>query len=72
MAVSKVVYGTTVLVDLTSDTVSADTLAEGVTAHGADGSEITGTLVTQVYYTGTEEPDATIGNDGDLYLVTEA
>lgn len=46
MAVSKVVYGTTVLVDLTSDTVTADTLAEGVTAHGADGAEIAGTLVS--------------------------
>ena len=33
-----------VLVDLTGDTVTADTLAEGVTAHGADGEEIIGTM----------------------------
>lgn len=32
-----------VLVDLTSDTVTADKLMSGFTAHGADGSEITGT-----------------------------
>lgn len=44
MAVNKVVYGATVLVDLTEDTVSASDLAEGVTAHSADGELITGTL----------------------------
>lgn len=33
-----------VLVDLTGDTVTANDLAEGITAHGADGEEITGTL----------------------------
>lgn len=49
MAISKVEIrnsdGTkNVLVDLTGDTVSADTLTEGITAHGADGEEITGTL----------------------------
>lgn len=32
-----------VLIDLTNDTVTADKLAEGVTAHGADGAPITGT-----------------------------
>ena len=49
MAISKVEIrnsdGTkNVLVDLTGDTVSTDTLAEGITAHGADGEKITGTL----------------------------
>lgn len=49
MAISKVEIknsdGTkNILVDLTGDTVSADTLAEGITAHGADGEEITGTM----------------------------
>lgn len=43
MAVSKVVYGTTVLVDLTSDTVRADALALGDTAHGSNGEAISGT-----------------------------
>lgn len=58
MAISKVEIknsdGTkNVLVDLTGDTVSANTLTEGITAHGADGEEITGTLhkTTGIIYT---------------------
>lgn len=43
MAVSKVIYGNKVLVDLTADSVSAEVLLEGATAHGADGEAITGT-----------------------------
>lgn len=44
MAVNKVVYGTTVLVDLTEDTVTPDKLLKGYTAHDASGGPITGTL----------------------------
>ena len=44
MAVNKVVYGTTVLVDLTKDTVTADKLLKGATAHDASGEPITGML----------------------------
>ena len=44
MAVNKVIYGTTVLVDLTEDTVTADKLLKGATAHDASGEPITGTL----------------------------
>lgn len=43
MAISKVIYGDQVLIDLTSDTVEADKLASGYTAHGKDGELITGT-----------------------------
>ena len=39
---SKVVLGTEVLMDLTSDTVEASKLLYGYTAHGADGAPITG------------------------------
>lgn len=42
MAVNKVVYGTTVLVDLTEDTVTADKLLKGTTAHNAAGEPVTG------------------------------
>lgn len=42
---NKVVYGTTVLVDLTEDTVDAGALIDGYTAHAADGSVIVGTLM---------------------------
>lgn len=44
MAVNKVIYGGDVLIDLSADTVTADTLAEGVTAHDASGAVITGTM----------------------------
>jgi len=44
MGVSKVVFSGHVVIDLTSDTVTADKLYEGVTAHGADGEAITGTM----------------------------
>ncbi len=40
--VSKVVFGNTVVIDLTADTVAAGTLLSGVTAHGKDGELITG------------------------------
>lgn len=43
MAISKVIYGGEVLVDLTSDTVTAAKLLSGVKAHGPDGEVITGT-----------------------------
>lgn len=43
MAISKVVYGGTTLIDLTADTVEADKLLKGIKAHGADGEAITGT-----------------------------
>lgn len=44
MAVSKVVFDGDTLMDLTADTVSAETLAEGATAHDAAGNAITGTM----------------------------
>lgn len=43
MAINKVIYGGTTLIDLTSDTVTASTLHEGVTAHDKSGAIITGT-----------------------------
>lgn len=47
MAISKVVYGTKVLVDLTSDTVDAAHLAKGYTAHDAAGNLIVGVMEQQ-------------------------
>lgn len=41
--ISKVVYGGQTLIDLTADTVVADKVLKGYTAHGADGEVITGT-----------------------------
>ena len=44
MAVNKVEYGGSTLIDLTSDTVTADNLLSGYTAHDKTGTLITGTL----------------------------
>lgn len=44
MAVNKIIYNGETLVDLTSDTVTADDLAAGVTATGADGKPVIGLL----------------------------
>ena len=41
--INKVVLGSEVLIDLTSDTVDASHLLDGYTAHGADGEVVTGT-----------------------------
>ena len=43
MAKNKIVYGSEVLIDLTADTVTADKLASGITAHDKSGEVITGT-----------------------------
>nr|WP_304260094.1 hypothetical protein [Phascolarctobacterium succinatutens] len=44
MAVNKVIYDGATLVDLTGDTVTADNLAAGVKATGADGNPVVGLL----------------------------
>ena len=68
MSVNKVVYGTTVLVDLTSDTVTANTLLNGYKAHDKAGNVVNGSVVIQKYYTGSSAPASSLGQNGDLYL----
>lgn len=43
MNVNKVIYGGDVLIDLTGDSVSADKVLKGITAHDKSGAKITGT-----------------------------
>lgn len=40
--ISKVIFGGETLIDLTADTIQADKLLKGYTAHGADGEVING------------------------------
>lgn len=63
MGVSKVVYGNNTLIDLTGDTVTAADVRSGITAHGADGNAILGTMST-----GTAWGDitGTLSNQTDL------
>ena len=42
--VNKVLQGSTTLIDLTSDTVTASDMLSGVTAHDASGAVVTGTI----------------------------
>ena len=48
MANSKIIFGGQTLIDLTGDTVTAEQLAKGATAHGKDGELITGTSTKDV------------------------
>lgn len=56
MAISKVVYGGRILIDLTGDNVTADKLLIGAKAHGKDGELIEGTCP---YDADTSTADAT-------------
>ena len=68
MANNKVVFGGKTLIDLTSDTVTADKLLSGCTAHNAAGEQITGSVEVRHLYPGSAAPTATLGVDGDIYL----
>lgn len=46
--INKVSYGDQTLIDLTADTVTADTLLEEMTAHDKSGKVITGTYVAPI------------------------
>ena len=43
--VNKVIYGSQTLIDLTSDTVTSDSMLAGTSAHNAAGETITGNIV---------------------------
>ena len=55
MSINKVVYGGKTLIDLTGDTMTADKLLKGITAHGKDGEAVTGICTYDV-----DSNDATV------------
>ena len=55
MGNSKVMYGNTVLIDLTADTVTADKILASYTAHDAAGNAVTGSCTFDV-----DSQDATV------------
>lgn len=72
MAVNKVVYGTTILVDLTDTTATADKILSGYGAYGADGVWMNGAATGgggQALYCGTTSPSSNVGKNGDLYFL---
>lgn len=68
MAVSKVVYGGEVLIDLTSDTVTKDKVLKGYTTHGANGEPITGTCEYDANTQDATAADAEILNGKTAYV----
>ena len=65
MAKNKIIYGNETLIDLTDDTVSANNLLSGATAHDRSGTQITGSVVIPTDFVpastgGTFEGDVTI------------
>lgn len=58
MAINKVIFGNTTLIDLTADTITPADLASGVTAHDASGAAITGTSTKD---SDTTDATATVG-----------
>lgn len=68
MAVNKIIYNAQVLIDLTNDTVAADNLLAGYAAHDKSGNSVVGNVTFATVYTGTGEPSASTGADGDIYL----
>jgi hypothetical protein len=56
MAVNKVIYGNTVIIDITDSTIKSSDLRDGVTAYDKSGKKITGSLdvdVNVTNFTGT-------------------
>lgn len=64
--INKVVLGSDTVLDLTSDTVTPETLLVGTTAHNAKGEIITGTLVPCTVYS-AESPAATTSDSAQTF-----
>lgn len=66
--VNKVVLGSSTLIDLTADTITADNVIEGYTFHAADGSTSEGSLT---HLTNAEIDEITGGSGGSSVVVEE-
>ena len=66
--INKVVYGDKVLIDLTEDTVTTDTLLAGVMAHNKTGAGIIGAYVVPTIQ--EEKGYAVVANGDQTYTIT--
>ena len=67
MAINKVIYGGNTLIDLTSDTVAAEKMLKGYTAHDKSGTLVTGTCTNDVDSTAATAVAAEILNSKTAY-----
>ena len=65
---NKVVLGNETLIDLTADTVAADKILSGYTAHDASGAVVTGNVTFSTIYVSSSNPSG--GSNGDVWLKT--
>ena len=77
MAVNKIIYGGRTLVDLTGDTVTANDLAEGITATAANGKKVVGVMKKGEIATNSEIDNAlalagvgTLPNNNEITVET--
>ena len=68
MAISKIIYGGQTLIDLTADTITAEKLQKGYTAHGANGEAITGTCTYDADTQDATASEAEILADKSAYV----
>lgn len=68
MAINKVIYGNDTLIDLTSDTVSANSLLNGETAHDRSGTVIQGTVTVPDDLNDLSDVDISSPTDGQALL----
>ena len=74
MSVNKVIYGGRTLIDLSSDTVTPDTLLKGVTAHKKDGSIIIGSIsdeIDRILTAGLTDGYKQFSDDGTIISTTD-
>ena len=70
IVVPKTGGGVATFTDVSDTTATSSEVLSGYTIHAADGSAISGSVIVQHYYTGSDAPSASLGVDGDIYLQT--
>ena len=69
MAVNKVIYEDKILIDLSQDTVTAETLAKGITAHDANGELVVGVGKPMAYTVSSVDELPSDVLDGSIAIV---
>lgn len=58
----------TVLIDISDTTATASQVLNGSSFYLASGEKANGSVSFVTYYTGSSDPSASVGSDGDIYL----